>query len=241
LLLPCKLLNQGDFEPVNDVAIQAVNEGATRTSRKRERTRGALISAARDLVFERGHERISIQDITERADVGLGTFYNYFATKAEVFEAVIEDMRAAFNAELDAMRQPLKDPAFIVAVTLKHCFRQAQDNKDWNTFLAYSGLEGEYLLHQDEEQLLADLKRGAAAGRFKIEDPQFARTLIMGMVRHVNREIRAGRLGRKAMDDATQYVLRMLGLPDLVARALVQSPMPATAPARRAAPISSRG
>lgn len=205
-------------------------------SRKRERTRHALVTAARALVFERGHERISIQDITERADVGLGTFYNYFATKGEVFEAVLEDMRATFNAELDSLRQPLKDPAFIVAVTLKHCFRQAQDNQDWNTFLAYSGLEGEHLLHQDEEQLLADLKRGAAAGRFKVEDVQFARTLIMGMIRYVNREIRAGRLGRKAMDDTTQYVLRMLGLPDLVARALVQSPMPAVA-----APARGRG
>ena len=48
--------------------------------RKRLRTRKALIHAARDLVYERGHKRISIQDITERATVGTGTFYNYFET-----------------------------------------------------------------------------------------------------------------------------------------------------------------
>ncbi|MGK0338981.1 MAG: AcrR family transcriptional regulator, partial [Candidatus Azotimanducaceae bacterium] len=49
----------------------------TRLVRKRERTRQALIEAAAVLVDERGHERISIQDITDKADVGLGTFYNY--------------------------------------------------------------------------------------------------------------------------------------------------------------------
>ncbi len=207
---------------MNDVA-------PSRTSRKRERTRFALINAARSLVFERGEQRISIQDITDRADVGLGTFYNYFPTKTAVFEAVLAQMRSDFNVALNQLREPLKDPAFIVAVTLKYSFRQALDNDEWNSFLAYSGLEGEYLLHQDEAQCLADIKRGVSAGRFKVDDIHFAQSLVMGMVRHVHREIRSGRLSRQAMDDTTCYILRMLGLPHLVARALIQSPMPIAA------------
>ncbi len=213
-----------------------MSEQPTRSSRRRERTRASLVAAAKALVFERGHEKIAIQDITERADVGLGTFYNYFETKTAVFEAVLEDLRAGFNAELDAIRQPLKDPAFIIAVTLKHCFRRGLDHEEWNTFVSYSGLEGEYLLHQDEDQLLEDIRRGVKAGRFKVEDVHFARSLIMGMVRHVSREVRDGRLNRQALDDTTQYVLRMLGLPDLVARALVQTPMPAVAAPRKSEP-----
>ena len=55
--------------PMNDIK---------RTTRKREKTRAALVNAARQLVFARGQEKISIQDITDAADVGLGTFYNYF-------------------------------------------------------------------------------------------------------------------------------------------------------------------
>jgi Transcriptional regulator len=232
---------------VNDVVVKhtllkeaPAPVAAPRVSKRRERTRANLVEAARSLVFERGHEKIAIQDITERAGVGLGTFYNYFETKTAVFEAVLDAMRAAFTEELDALRAPLKDPAFIVAVTLRHCFCAAQDNEEWNTFIAYAGLDGEHLLHQPPEQLLGDIKRGVSAGRFKVEDVHFAQSLIMGMVKHVTREIRSGRLNRSAMDDTTQYVLRMLGLPDLVARALVQTPAPNQAPKKAASPDDAR-
>lgn len=207
-----------------------------RLARKRQKTRQALLDAARSLVYERGHERIAIQDITERADVGLGTFYNYFESKQAVFEAVLADMRQHFNEELDRIRQPLKDPALIVAQTLKFCFAQAQDNEEWNRFLTYSGLTGDYSLHQDEEQCLMDLKRGIAAGRFKVEDAVFAQNLVLGMVKHANSEIARGRLGRQAMEETTRYILRMLGLPDLVAKALVQTPLPPVAAPKRGIP-----
>lgn len=204
-----------------------------RLGRKRQKTRQALLDAARSLVYEKGHERIAIQDITERADVGLGTFYNYFESKQAIFEAVLQEIRDDFNRRLDKIRSPLKDPALIVAQTLKFCFQQAQDNEEWNLFLIYSGLTGDYSLHQDEEQCFEDLRRGVAAGRFKVDDIGFAQSLVLGMVRHVNTEIARGRLGRKAMEDTSRFILRMLGLSDLVAKALVQTPFPpASAPKR---------
>mgnify|MGYP001326021867 CR=1 FL=1 len=46
------------------------------------------------------------------------------------------------------------------------------------------------------------------------------------MVKHTNLEISKGTLGRSAMDDTVRHILRMLGLPDLVAKALVQTPLP---------------
>ena len=197
-----------------------------RLGRKRERTRNALLAAARELVFQRGHDRIAIQDITERADVGLGTFYNYFDSKPAIFEAVLEEIQADFRAALDRLRQPLKDPALIVSHTLRFCLQQAQDNIQWNHFLTYSGLTGDYRLGQDEKQCLEDLARGVAAGRFKIDNIPFTYSLMMGMVRHATMEIARGRLDRSAIEETTVCIMRMLGLPDLVARALVQSPLP---------------
>ncbi len=193
---------------------------------KRLRTRKALVLAARDLVYARGHEKISIQDITERAEVGTGTFYNYFRTKQQVFEAVLDDFRESFARDLEEVRKKLKDPAMTVAVTLKYYFHQAQDNDSWNTFVTYSGLSGEHVLHQEEQQCLSDIQRGVRAGRFKVDDAFFTQSLVTGMVRHTNLGISKGVLGRSAMENTTRYILRMLGLPDLVAKALVQSPLP---------------
>lgn len=202
-------------------------------SSRRTKTRQALIEAARELVYERGHEKISIQDITRRAGVGTGTFYNYFQTKQDVFLAVLDDFRQTFQHNLDEARARIKDPAMRVATTLKYYFEQAQDNEAWNSFVAYSGLPGEYILHQPVDQCLKDVQAGTRAGRFKVSDPHFAEALITGMVTHVNRQITAGKLGRTAMEDTVQYILRMLGIPDLVARALVQAPLPPVAAPRR--------
>jgi AcrR family transcriptional regulator len=204
-------------------------EEKSRQVNKREQTRCKLVAAARALVYERGHEKIAIQDITDRADLGLGTFYNYFDSKQAIFESVLDEIRQTFNERLNMLRAPLKDPALIVAITHKYCFQQAQDNEEWTTFLTYAGLSGDYMLGQDEDQCLADIKRGVSAGRFKVEDVYFAQSLVTGMVRHVNQEISRGRLSRQAMEDATRYILRMLGLPDLVAKALVQTPILAMA------------
>jgi len=193
---------------------------------KRAKTRDALLNAARDLVFERGHKRISIQDITNRACVATGTFYNYFVTKQDVFEAVVEDYCRQFSEEIEETRSRLKDPAMVVAATLKYYFHQSQFNEQWRTFLSFSGLPGRIDLRQRDADCLKDIQRGIDAGRFKVEDSHFAQSLIGGMVDHVNLEIDHGRLSPNATDNAIRYILRMLGLPDLVARALTQSPLP---------------
>ncbi|NMN94763.1 TetR/AcrR family transcriptional regulator [Antrihabitans stalactiti] len=54
------------------------------------RTKAALVKAAR-VVFERdGYLDARLTDITKEADCSTGTFYTYFASKEEVFAAVLE-------------------------------------------------------------------------------------------------------------------------------------------------------
>jgi AcrR family transcriptional regulator len=44
-----------------------------------------LIDAASGLIAEGRGERASIQEITGRADVGFGSFYNHFESKEQLF------------------------------------------------------------------------------------------------------------------------------------------------------------
>lgn len=205
----------------------------SRVPNKKEITRQALVDAARALVDERSDAKIAIQDITNRANVGLGTFYNYFENKQAIYEAVLLDIRSNFEARLESIRAHQTDAASLVASTLKFCFNEALDNEEWQTFIQKSGIEGEHLLLQDPKQCLQDIQTGAQRGRFKIDDPEFVANLVTGITRHVTREIATGKLSRSAINDTTRYVLRMLGLPELVAKAVTQTPLPPVAAEKR--------
>ncbi|MFQ5580340.1 MAG: TetR/AcrR family transcriptional regulator [Nitrospiria bacterium] len=68
----------------------------TRTERRKEKTRGVLMSVALDLFYEKGIYWTTVENMTERADVGKGTFYQHFETK----EAILFEL---FRNGLDAL------------------------------------------------------------------------------------------------------------------------------------------
>jgi len=69
-----------------------------RVRRTRESLRGALLS----LIQEKGYDRISVQDILDRADVGRSTFYAHYRDKDDLFLAGFADIRAALTAARNA-------------------------------------------------------------------------------------------------------------------------------------------
>src|SRR5689334_25078067 len=56
----------------------------TRRERKKEETKERIFNVAMKLFKSRGFEETTVDDITEKADVAKGTFFNYFARKEAV-------------------------------------------------------------------------------------------------------------------------------------------------------------
>ena len=61
------------------------------TLSKGERTSRAIIDAAYDLIVERGYAATSMRQIADKAGLALGSIYNHFPSKEEVFVAVIQE------------------------------------------------------------------------------------------------------------------------------------------------------
>jgi len=74
----------------------------SRRERKKQETREKLFAAAMYLFRTRGYESTSVEQITENADVGKGTFYNYFPSKEAV---VLEFARQAYQDLMKAGRE----------------------------------------------------------------------------------------------------------------------------------------
>lgn len=64
----------------------------SRRERRKEETRQRLIEAALSLMQEKPFDQISVEEITERADVAKGTFFNYFPTKEHLLITYLQDM-----------------------------------------------------------------------------------------------------------------------------------------------------
>lgn len=75
---------------------------------KRERTkatnREAIISAAKEVFAELGYGATTVRDIIRKTGLASGTFYNYFKSKEEVFEALMDDSSLRIRPRLRAAR-----------------------------------------------------------------------------------------------------------------------------------------
>ena len=75
---------------------------ADRRTRKRLATRQAISDAATRLIFERGFDRVTIDEIAEAADVGRMTVFNHFPRKEDMFlDRELEIRGIAFEAVRD--------------------------------------------------------------------------------------------------------------------------------------------
>ena len=64
-----------------DLANQEVIQEPGRRERRRAATEKRILSAALDLFTTHGYLETTVEQITEAADIGKGTFFNYFPTK----------------------------------------------------------------------------------------------------------------------------------------------------------------
>ncbi len=65
-------------------------QGMGRRQRRAAETRVRLFRCALQLFAERGFPNVTVEDITEAADVGKGTFFNYFESKDHVLSVMAE-------------------------------------------------------------------------------------------------------------------------------------------------------
>lgn len=97
-----------------------------RTIRTRQWLRDSLLA----LIVEKGYEAITVQDITERADLRRATFYLHYHSKEELLLATLQDMFDALVREIEpTMRGDLlagKSQITSFLVTFRHVGQNAE-------------------------------------------------------------------------------------------------------------------
>lgn len=149
----------------------AVAEREPRGARRKRETRARLLEAALRLMAEKGMEGVAINEITEAADVGFGSFYNHFESKEAIYAALNDWVFEDFADRLDRLVGDLADPAEVIAVSVRHTLLRAQREPVWGRFLMREGFSARAMSRGLGQRLLRDIQRGAAAQRFSVADP----------------------------------------------------------------------
>src|SRR3954468_17157342 len=101
-----------------------------RQARRRGATRGKLLAAARKLFAEKGIDATRINEITDEADVGFGSFYSHFDSKGAMVAAVVEQEAPYFGEAIDAATKDIEDPAEVVSVAHRSLIESAAEDPE---------------------------------------------------------------------------------------------------------------
>ncbi|HKI39950.1 MAG: TetR/AcrR family transcriptional regulator [Mycobacterium sp.] len=208
--------------------MNSVETPVNRLERRKQRTRSALLKAAQGLIAE-GRLNVPILEITQAADVGMGSFYNHFSSKEELFEAAVMDVLGAHGALLDELTAQLEDPAQIFAssfrLTGRFFRRRPQETRillaNWQAALASE--------HGLAPRALRDIKAAVAAGRFTVDDPERALVIAGGVLLGLGSLLAADpdRDDARTADAVTEDLLRLFGMPAREAHKICTGPLPA--------------
>lgn len=199
----------------------------TRMDRRKARTRAALIAAAQQLLAD-GRVEVSIQEITETADVGFGSFYNHFSDKAELWDTAVVDTLRQHGDLVAAVSAHLTDPAEVFCVGMRLTGRLQRQFPEMARVLLNSGPQ--YLLADEglAPMALRGIKAAMASGRFDVENAELALVMaggtMLGLLKLLDArpEADAGALA----DECAARVLRGFGVSRADAKKVASRPLP---------------
>jgi AcrR family transcriptional regulator len=157
-----------------------VAEREPRGARRRRETRSRLLVAALELTAEKGIEGVAINEITEAADVGFGSFYNHFESKEVLYAALLEWVFEDFADAMERVLGEISDPAEVIAVSVRYTMMRALREPVWGQFLVREGFSARSVDHGLGRRLLRDIRKGIAAKRLNVADPLMSFVSVAG-------------------------------------------------------------
>jgi AcrR family transcriptional regulator len=202
-------------------------EPPNRLERRKQRTRTALVKAAQRLIAE-GKVNVPVLEITKAANVGMGSFYNHFDSKEQLFEAAVADVLDAHGAMLDRLTESIDDPAETFATSFRLTGRLFRRRPQESEILLANGPA---LLSSDRglaPRALRDIKAGVDVGRFQVDDPELALATAGGALLGLGILLRDNpdRDDARAADIVTENLLRLFGLGADEAHVVCHRPLP---------------
>ncbi len=186
---------------------------------KREQTklnnREAILNAAREVFADLGYGATTVRDIIRKTGLASGTFYNYFKSKEEVFEAIMDDGMRRIRPRLKADR--IRSRNF--EEFIRNAYRTYFDYlaSDRHTFQMIRGNQTWFRVRMDTPEILAGLEEireyieeDIRDGNLPAVDSEYLMAAVVGIAMEIGDRmiLRAQVEPKAAADFATTLVLK---------------------------------
>ncbi len=160
-------------------------------SGKREKTkiqnRQLILEAAKSVFAELGYGATTVRDIIRATPLASGTFYNYFKSKEEVFQAIQDDSALRIRPRLRAERVRASSIEEFISGTFRTFFQYVAD--DQGNFRAIRRNRSDAMrVRMDTPEIIAgfeelreDIETAISKGLFPPVDSDFLMASIVGV------------------------------------------------------------
>lgn len=201
-------------------------------TKKAQKRRDEIISAARILFMDRPYEAVSITDLERATGLTRGPIYYYFKGKEEIYAAIVVDGLRQIEQDIAAMAERCSDlQSFIGALVQEHEDIYEKDKALFDIhFRFFFGRQNAVQFPQERlaeiDEIISRsigtitqfLRNAAADGVVKCPDPHFAALSIWGMMvttlQMDSESVRFRSVGRPRAElvaSVKQQILAMLG------------------------------
>ena len=160
-------------------------------------TEKKILKAAKTIFTDKGYHETSMSAIAEKADLGKGTLYWHFDSKAELFQSMITQEAKAILDELDQLSESDLGAEEILKEFIRIRLQRMLEHRKTSQMF----MDGENYINQDFKktmfkiyksfiELLKDtIDQGIAEGVFETENPRKAASCFIGMINGICSEI----------------------------------------------------
>ena len=206
--------------------------GVGRLEKKRRATRSRLLEAAHAVMTEKGVDAATIREITDEADVGFGTFYNYFETKDDLAAALLDCMIDGVGQRNTAATEAIQAerPDLAMAISTRMLIQSALDDGMWGWWVRRPDMLADRLRAGLHPFVIADIRRAINLGFFHIADENVEPVLAM-LIWLIVGGMRDMLIGQQPQDaDAliVEAFMRVMGVSRRTAKDLANAPLPAS-------------
>lgn len=201
-----------------------------RVQKRRNRTRAALMRSAYALMSTKGVDETTIQEITAKADVGFGTFYNYFASKDDLAAQILDRVIEALGRRSDVANRKagITDPVVIVANSVRLVAREMMTEPMWRWWLKRTDLMVTRMREAFMPFGIRDMELAIGTGSYRIPDGDLdtAWSFLIWLLAGSITDIVEGHRPPETEAIMAESVLRVMGVELEHAKRAARMPLP---------------